>query len=348
MAVKYFDKDKQKWVIFPGTVGAPGKNAYQIATEFGYKGTYEEYSHSLYILPECTDKIENADNIPTDNSANLVLSGGVYNAIKNVSNDLDAFKTNVPNTYVTKDELDSKGYLTDAESITHSELENELKKYSLKEEIPSLNGYATESWVKDQNYLTTHQDISNLASKTEVANAINTSKTYTDTEIAKLSNVYDTKGTAQNLVNELNINNYVSKSELTEELNKMQYATKADLDEYVKESELPEGISVVDNLTSTSTTSALSANQGKVLNDKITELSKGVTILSTTGGTISVSSLNDSNPFGVVIVPHGTTVTFTGSNIHSMIAEDESDGSYDMYCVMYANGNYFVNMGVYN
>lgn len=145
MAVKYFDKDKQKWVIFPGTVGAPGKNAYQIATELGYKGTYEEYSHSLYILPECTDKIENADNMPTDNSANLVLSGGVYNAIKNVSNDLDAFKTNVPNTYVTKDELDGKGYLTDAESITHSELENELKKYSLKEEIPSLDGYATES-----------------------------------------------------------------------------------------------------------------------------------------------------------------------------------------------------------
>lgn len=135
---------------------------------------------------------------------------------------------------------------------------------------------------------------------------------------------------------------------MTEELNKKQYATKSDLDEYVKESELPEGISVVDNLTSTSTTSALSANQGKVLNDKITELSKGVTILSTTGGTISVSSLNDSNPFGVVIVPHGTTVTFTGSNIHSMIAEDEYDGSYDMYCVMYANGNYFVNMGVYN
>ena len=26
MSVKYFDKNKNKWVIFPGTVGAPGKN----------------------------------------------------------------------------------------------------------------------------------------------------------------------------------------------------------------------------------------------------------------------------------------------------------------------------------
>ena len=38
-------------------------------------------------------------------------------------------------------------------------------------EIPSLDGYATESWVNDKNYLQ-HQDISHLATKTEVNNAI--------------------------------------------------------------------------------------------------------------------------------------------------------------------------------
>ena len=40
-------------------------------------------------------------------------------------------------------------------------------------EIPSLDGYATESWVNDKNYLTQHQDISHLATKTEVNNSIN-------------------------------------------------------------------------------------------------------------------------------------------------------------------------------
>ena len=39
-------------------------------------------------------------------------------------------------------------------------------------EIPSLDGYATESWVNDKNYLQ-HQDISHLATKTEVSNSIN-------------------------------------------------------------------------------------------------------------------------------------------------------------------------------
>lgn len=39
-------------------------------------------------------------------------------------------------------------------------------------EIPSLDGYATESWVENQKYLTEHQNISHLATKTEVDNAI--------------------------------------------------------------------------------------------------------------------------------------------------------------------------------
>ena len=38
-----------------------------------------------------------------------------------------------------------------------------------KSEIPSLDGYATEQWVEDKNYLTEHQDISHLATKEEVA-----------------------------------------------------------------------------------------------------------------------------------------------------------------------------------
>lgn len=37
-----------------------------------------------------------------------------------------------------------------------------------KSEIPSLNGYATETWVEGQGYLTQHQDLSEYAKKTEV------------------------------------------------------------------------------------------------------------------------------------------------------------------------------------
>jgi hypothetical protein len=35
-------------------------------------------------------------------------------------------------------------------------------------QIPSLEGYATEDWVKEQNYLTEHQDLSAYAKKDEL------------------------------------------------------------------------------------------------------------------------------------------------------------------------------------
>ena len=37
-----------------------------------------------------------------------------------------------------------------------------------KTSIPSLNGYATEQWVEDKNYLTGHQDLSEYAKKSEI------------------------------------------------------------------------------------------------------------------------------------------------------------------------------------
>ena len=60
------------------------------------------------------------------------------------------------------------------------------------------------SWVIEQNYLTEHQDISTLATKTGVTADINTAKSevfasannYTNAEIAKLDEVYDAKGAA--------------------------------------------------------------------------------------------------------------------------------------------------------
>lgn len=50
--------------------------------------------------------------------------------------------------------------------------EIDLTPYSLKTEVPSVDGLASEQWVEDKGYLTEHQDISNLASKTEVQESI--------------------------------------------------------------------------------------------------------------------------------------------------------------------------------
>ena len=81
MSVKIYDKKQKKWIIFPGTIGAPGKDAYLIAQENGYTGTKEEYAKVLTDIPKVFNSIEEE---PTEGSKNLITSGGVWQAIDNV------------------------------------------------------------------------------------------------------------------------------------------------------------------------------------------------------------------------------------------------------------------------
>ena len=136
MSVKIFDKAQNKWVIFPGSIGAPGRSAYElavqqgykgtldewlksikgadgrdaytIAIEGGYKGTEEEYNNALTIAPVAVDKINNADTTPTKDSTNLVLSGGVKDAIDSLNSDFNADLATI-NSSITNlsDEIDN-------------------------------------------------------------------------------------------------------------------------------------------------------------------------------------------------------------------------------------------------
>lgn len=81
MSVKIYDKKQKKWIIFPGTIGAPGKDAYLIAQENGYTGTKEKYAKVLTDIPKIINSIEEE---PTEGSKNLITSGGVWQAIDNV------------------------------------------------------------------------------------------------------------------------------------------------------------------------------------------------------------------------------------------------------------------------
>ena len=81
MSVKIYDKKQKKWIIFPGTIGAPGKDAYLIAQENGYTGTKEEYAKVLTDIPKIINSIEEE---PTEGNKNLITSGGVWQAIDNV------------------------------------------------------------------------------------------------------------------------------------------------------------------------------------------------------------------------------------------------------------------------
>lgn len=136
MSVKIYDKKQNKWVIFPGSIGAPGRSAYElavqqgykgtldewlesikgadgkdaytIAVEGGYKGTEEEYNNALTIAPIAVDKINNADTTPTKDSTNLVLSGGVKDAIDSLNTDFDADLATISSSITNlSDEIDN-------------------------------------------------------------------------------------------------------------------------------------------------------------------------------------------------------------------------------------------------
>lgn len=76
---------------------------------------------------------------------------------------------------ITPEEVDEKisaatdGYATEQWVLDQNYITGvDLSNYALKEEIPSLDGYATEQWVEDKHYLTQHQDLSDYALKTEI------------------------------------------------------------------------------------------------------------------------------------------------------------------------------------
>ena len=88
------------------------------------------------------------------NSGTITLGGNSIVPLTASSN-LDATKLvgNVPSA--TKATQDSVGNVI-------------VDTYAKKTEIPSLSGYATQSWVKNQGYLTEHQSLANYALKTEI------------------------------------------------------------------------------------------------------------------------------------------------------------------------------------
>lgn len=82
MSIKIY-KDG-KWQILPGQ-GSPGKSAYDYASENGFVGSEEDFANTLGSIDDIANKIENIDTAPTEGSNNLVTSGGIHKALKDLS-----------------------------------------------------------------------------------------------------------------------------------------------------------------------------------------------------------------------------------------------------------------------
>lgn len=206
-----------------GAQGIQGLSAYQVAVQEGFVGTAEEWLQSLkgdkgdqgekgepgesYSLPIASSdtlggiKVGAGLEINPDTGVLSATGGGTADVVDwaNITSKPD-FKTVATtgsyNDLIDKPTIPTKtseltndsGFITSIpeEYVTETELAG--KNYATVSQIPSLDGYATEAWVGEQGYLTEHQDISNLATKEELAlkadsaNVYSKSETYTKTE----------------------------------------------------------------------------------------------------------------------------------------------------------------------
>ena len=134
---------------------------------------------------------------------------------------------------VTKDELNSKGYLTQHQDISNLATKEELEaKHFVTDEVLNSKQYLTEDVLNSKNYLTQHQSLDNLVTKDELAN-----KGYL-TQHQPLDNLVTKE--------ELNSKGYIT----DETLNSKGYLTShQSLEEYAKKSELYNDTEVKQRLT---------------------------------------------------------------------------------------------------
>lgn len=197
-----------------------------------------------------------------------------------------AKKTEIPSLegYATEQWVNSKNYLTSHQSLedyaTKEQLSTKADKkhthllkditdyvapnlsiYAKKTDIPSLNGYATEEWVTNKGYLTSHQSLEDYYTKTQVdaklkgisGGTVDLSDYYTkvesDDKYALKTNIptldgyateewVNSKGfltTHQDLTDYAkktdipNMDGYATKTELSTKQDKGDYALKSDI-----------------------------------------------------------------------------------------------------------------------
>ena len=172
------------------------------------------------------------------------LSESVARDIANVDVDLTGYATEA---WVQSQDYASKSYVDNAVSSSSVD----------------LTGYATETWVQNQGYLTEHQDISNLATKTEL-NSVSES---IQTDISNLA----TKGElneAKNIIQEgmIDLSGSVAKTiddytaGIITEIQNQDYASKTYVNEAVA------GINLSDYATKSELTSVSESVQTDITN----------------------------------------------------------------------------------
>ena len=204
---------------------------------------------------------------------------------------------------VTRQELESKNYLTQHQDIS---------RLATKEE---LNNLVTKQELRDKNYLTSHQSLSDYALKSEIPTP------YNDLELKKRVERLESKP-------DLDTSNFVtnevlnSKGYLTQHQSLEGYAKKSEIPQAYNDTEVKQRLSVIEQKGESYATKEQLASVPKTP-QKLT-LSGNTLILSDGGGNVTLPTATGSNnqvnqyeihgtgfPNGKVTAPVGTTYVDT-------------------------------------
>ena len=81
------------------------------------------------------------------------------------------YLTEIPKEYVTEEELNAKGYLTEHQSLEGYALKTDIPDvsgFALKSELPSIEGLATETYVEEKIAAIPEVDLTDYALKSEI------------------------------------------------------------------------------------------------------------------------------------------------------------------------------------
>ena len=176
--------------------------------------------HAYISKTEIMSLINKANLVVVDTvnkSADSEAINRLNQEIKGIKGEIGAIKDileNINSTYVSTERIKSLATKTDIANLSDeineisTSLSNiDLSNIATKDEIPILDGYAKEDWVRRQGYLKTHQSLVGYAKKSDLP-----------TDYIKESDLSD----------------YVKVSAISSTLN--DYAKKSSLSEYVKTS----------------------------------------------------------------------------------------------------------------
>ena len=226
--------------------------------------------HAYISKTEIMSLINKANLVVVDTvnkSADSEAINRLNQEIKGIKGEIGAIKDileNINSTYVSTERIKSLATKTDISNLSDeideisTSLSNiDLSNIATKDEIPILDGYAKEDWVRRQGYLKTHQSLVGYAKKsdlpTDYVKESDLSEYVKVSAISSALNDYAKKSSLSeyvktstfnnklnSLVTKADINEYATREWineqgfLTESQDLSEFATKTDLKDYVK------------------------------------------------------------------------------------------------------------------